>query len=852
METATSQVIGQLSGYMRGLTQRLDPGAGWYGEFLRRDPQGMRACLDGAAMPPWDVLESLLGDLAGSTGATALAREAQYAAGLRAAAVGVWDRLPGGVEELRTLLDSAAEQRARARDALRVLSARLAETADPAQAQALSRELSWTRDDGARAAARHEDLTSRLEAVAPGATGRPEEDWPGYPSTARPEPLGAVPAQRAATSPGAAWPGPREGMGGGATSESGDAGWAGDPGDPGDPGEAQGAASGVASGWVSSTASGAVSGTASGTAAGAAPGRASGAASAPASGPAPKAAGEPVGRAEGRWLRGARRSGGARYAGAAVSEAGAVTVPPGQSSSDTPLRGARFGRPAHPAAEPSPAGDPGPERNASTDGAGLAAGPARGALYEPARAGSEGPFPGQSSAAAGESGHAGSGPAGGHSGGRPTEEEAWSPAAGRWGDDSGPTGRGGHRPTTPAWSTGHNPAPGGGPAPGGAPALGGDPVFGGNPELGGSPLHGHNPAPGSRPAPGAPAPDRAHAPGMTPALGGDPVFGGNPQLGGSPLHGHNPAPGSRPAPGAPAPGRAPAPEPGPRPHRQGEPVLWPDRTPDPGPRPHHQGEPAPWPDRAPDGSADWPGPGSDAGPHGGSGMWAGPASADGTQGTPAQWQAPAPGAGGQGVSGGSGPGGGPEGAAAQWPDPAHGGSPHGASARWPGAPRGFVEGLVALRSQGRSGEAHALLCEAAAGPAERLAPLGEELGRAGLAADWATLLWEAASLPPARFAAAAVALGPADREALLRQGAARPAAEIAEAALVLAEAGRTEEADALLAAFVRVRTAEEAARLARRDPRWFAPRLLRAAEALSGAHHRDLLHALRVANLPVA
>lgn len=102
-----------------------------------------------------------------STGPVALARETRYAAGLRAAAVGVWDRLPGGVEELRTLLASAAEQRARARAALRALSARLAETTDRAEAEALSRELSWTRDDDARATARHEDLTTRLEAVAP-------------------------------------------------------------------------------------------------------------------------------------------------------------------------------------------------------------------------------------------------------------------------------------------------------------------------------------------------------------------------------------------------------------------------------------------------------------------------------------------------------------------------------------------------------------------------------------------------------------------------------------------------------------------------------------------------------------
>ncbi|RSS43083.1 hypothetical protein EF912_30035, partial [Streptomyces sp. WAC07061] len=139
---------------------------------------------------------------------------------------------------------------------------------------------------------------------------------------------------------------------------------------------------------------------------------------------------------------------------------------------------------------------------------------------------------------------------------------------------------------------------------------------------------------------------------------------------------------------------------------------------------------------------------------------------------------------------------------------------------------------------------------------EQGGPVAAELGRAGLAADWATLLWEAASLPPDRLAAAAAALGAAGREAdcdgLLRQGVARPAAEVAEAAVALGAAGRDREAQALLGAFVRLRTAEEAAGLARRDPHWFAPRLLRAAGALSAARHRDLAHALRVAGIPVA
>ncbi|MER5870228.1 hypothetical protein ABT106_11035, partial [Streptomyces sp. NPDC002044] len=168
--------------------------------------------------------------------------------------------------------------------------------------------------------------------------------------------------------------------------------------------------------------------------------------------------------------------------------------------------------------------------------------------------------------------------------------------------------------------------------------------------------------------------------------------------------------------------------------------------------------------------------------------------------------------------------------------------------------RALVGELLALRGQGRTGEAHALLCEAAAWPADRLSGLAAELGRAGLSADWSTLLWEAAaSLPPERLAELAAALGEAGREAdrdrLLRQGVARPAAEIADAALALDAAGRGREAEALLDAFVRVRTAEEAAALARRAPQWFAPRLLRAAEALSGTRRRDLAHALRVAGI---
>ncbi|WP_156722232.1 hypothetical protein [Streptomyces apocyni] len=164
-----------------------------------------------------------------------------------------------------------------------------------------------------------------------------------------------------------------------------------------------------------------------------------------------------------------------------------------------------------------------------------------------------------------------------------------------------------------------------------------------------------------------------------------------------------------------------------------------------------------------------------------------------------------------------------------------------------------VEDLLTLRGQGRSGEAYAVLCEAAQWPAPQLPPLAAALHRAGLGADWATLLWEVASLPPDRLAAAADALTAAGRaddcHQLLRQGAARPAPEIAAAIRALDDAGRGREADALLEAYVRVRTPEEAARVAQGDPQRLVPRLLDTARAVSAERHRDLTHALRVSGL---
>ncbi|MFI9610120.1 hypothetical protein ACIHCM_00175 [Streptomyces sp. NPDC052023] len=165
----------------------------------------------------------------------------------------------------------------------------------------------------------------------------------------------------------------------------------------------------------------------------------------------------------------------------------------------------------------------------------------------------------------------------------------------------------------------------------------------------------------------------------------------------------------------------------------------------------------------------------------------------------------------------------------------------------------MAETLARLRSEGRTGEAHVLLAEAAYGPAARFPLFAGELERAGLGADWATLLWEAASLPAGRLVAAADALVAAGRDAdgarLLRQGVARPPGEIGLAVLGLAHEGRHREVRALLDAYVRVRTPDEAARSAGAEPETLVPLLLEAARGVSAERHRDLVHALRVAGL---
>ncbi|MGP4111180.1 hypothetical protein ACTWP5_09720 [Streptomyces sp. 4N509B] len=161
--------------------------------------------------------------------------------------------------------------------------------------------------------------------------------------------------------------------------------------------------------------------------------------------------------------------------------------------------------------------------------------------------------------------------------------------------------------------------------------------------------------------------------------------------------------------------------------------------------------------------------------------------------------------------------------------------------------------LRALRDRGQGGAAHAVLSEAAGGPAARLPLLVAELERAGMASDLATLLWELASLPPGPLATAARALAVAGRERecgqLLSQGAARPAPEAGSVAVELWSRGRGGEAVTLLSALVRARTAEEAALAATADPAVVVPLLLDAAWRVSPRHHYAVTSELRRAGV---
>src|SRR3954447_4160955 len=92
--------VREFARYLNELMNRLDQGGGWCGVFWQRDPEGMQACLDGREVPPWDVVEALLQDLAAAYGPAAAAAERERARALHAAAVTAYDARPGARDAL--------------------------------------------------------------------------------------------------------------------------------------------------------------------------------------------------------------------------------------------------------------------------------------------------------------------------------------------------------------------------------------------------------------------------------------------------------------------------------------------------------------------------------------------------------------------------------------------------------------------------------------------------------------------------------------------------------------------------------------------------------------------------------
>lgn len=708
--------IGEFASYLRALTRRIDPDVGWYAVFAQRDPDGLRACLDGQEVPPWDVVQALLQDLSAQRGAQTANVAAARAATLYRASITVHDAAPGTREALRVRLAAMHRERLAAADREReVHAAQRAGAETTPDGDPLDAALAWAQDDHYRATARCEELTARLDALPP-AEGQ--------------EPTGAP-----ANTP----PGP---------------------------------------------------------------------------GPGPM-----------RWP---------------VMSTGPVAAPPGPAPGATRRPAAGTG----PGATP-----PGPW---SGPGSGSVPDPARWPGADPAA----GPRPGRQSVAGVE-------PAVGHGGAPPTVEPGpWSGP--RPGQTTGP----GRRPVADAASAA---------GPVGAPP-------------------GVEPGPWSGPATG---------PGRRPAVDAESAVGpeGVPP-GSAPGAARWPVAGS--GPGGTPPGAGPDPWAGSESGSVPDPARWPGADPAAGVGGASSEAVAGAGQRsATEGEASVGAGGASAGASSGAGSGSGRASwmAGGLRdpsiaglagrsqpdGPPGDG-APAGQARPRGARFAAAYDGAPE--AAPVPSPAR---PRGArfagagqqpsasrGARFPGVrggarkrereaeeraraseqqelaearrvAAGAVARLGRLRAEGRSGEAHAVLCETAVWPAGRLPVLAAELERAGLGADVGTLLWEMACLPPERLAAAAEALIAAGREPdgerLLRQSVARPVAEVAQTALALLGNGAHQEVALMLTAFLRARTPAEVAEAAAEDPGALVPPLMDAAGAVSPGSQHDLAHALRVAGI---
>ncbi|MCL7430099.1 hypothetical protein M8H82_34030, partial [Streptomyces sp. YS415] len=163
--------VREFANYLNGLMARLDQGGGWCGVFWQRDPDGMRACLDGREVPPWDVVEALLQDLASEYGPEAARAEADGARTRHAAALLAHDMRPGGRDALGDRLDVMLREQRYAAERQAELGRSLAAATTQDHAEALRLDLAWAQDDHARATARCAELRSRMAELARRATG---------------------------------------------------------------------------------------------------------------------------------------------------------------------------------------------------------------------------------------------------------------------------------------------------------------------------------------------------------------------------------------------------------------------------------------------------------------------------------------------------------------------------------------------------------------------------------------------------------------------------------------------------------------------------------------------------------
>lgn len=157
--------VREFASYLNGLLARLDQGGGWCGVFWQRDPDGMRACLEGREVPPWDVVEALLQDLAAAYGTAVAAPEAERARALHGASLAAYDARPGAREALGDRLDVMLREKRFAAERRADLERRLESAATREEAAALRLDLAWARDDHDRATARCAELRRRMEAL---------------------------------------------------------------------------------------------------------------------------------------------------------------------------------------------------------------------------------------------------------------------------------------------------------------------------------------------------------------------------------------------------------------------------------------------------------------------------------------------------------------------------------------------------------------------------------------------------------------------------------------------------------------------------------------------------------------